>query len=140
MPGRQTRKKRGTHKRSQHGGQGRLPIFEKITGEYYLPSNLDPPEPAPLPPPVPTEAVPPSSLEFQIFFQELDFLIKRYKLTPIEVKDFISVLSDLSRELYLNSDELIRVLNLYKNNLSNKVRDVNKLARHVRFLKRGNRL
>jgi hypothetical protein len=140
MPGRQTRKRRGTHKRSQHGGQGRLPIFEKITGEYYLPSNLDPPEPAPFPPAVPTEAVPPSCLEFQIFFQDLDFLIKKYKLTPIEIKEFISVLSDLTKELNLNSDELIRVLNLYKNNLSNKVRDINKLERHIRLLKRSNRL
>ena len=183
--GRKTRRRQRTRK--QRGGQGRLPIFQKLSGnrvnldlptslpaapnerntpslntvsEQFLPRNLNTSSPnlsfsyeATPSLPLAVEQTPPSSLEFQIFFTKFQKLIDAANLSSTDIVKFVVLLADLVTELHLNSDEIIRVLELYEllltyqysNSIGNRprVRRYNvyeNLEALVRGLKRTNQL
>ncbi len=134
-----------TRRRKQRGGQGRLPVFQKLSGNrgvnLNLPTSLPnaPNEsmptietlreptfsyegtpnipritPLPAPPPPPVEQTPPSSLEFQIFFRKFQRLIYTANLSSQDIVHFVMLLANFIQELYLNSDEVIRVLDIFE--------------------------
>ncbi len=135
-----------TRRRKQRGGQGRLPVFQKLSGNrgvnLNLPTSLPnapnesmpalntisdqsrpfsyegtpniprlPPLPTPSPP---VEQTPPSSLEFQIFFRKFQRLIYTANLSSQDIVHFVILLANFIQELYLNSDEVIRVLDIFE--------------------------
>lgn len=112
----------------------------------FLNTYAPAPEPAPvpnlrIPEPRPIEQVPPSSLEFQIFFTEFHRLVVSYRISPREISEFVIALADLTRNLSLNSEEVLRVLTIYEDLLQNGIRSVSMpLQRHVTYLKRTGRL
>ncbi len=166
MAGRKyTRRRKAGGTRKQRGGQPKDENHLSLNLPTSLPTashlwyseipNLPSLETAaaPAPAPAPIEQTPPSSLEFQIFFAKLMKLIQNANLRPNDLVKFVVILADLVKELYLNSDEIIRVLDIYEILLISQYEDVigrqprilrynvyEALPKLIRSLKRSNQL